>query len=174
MRVAAALVAVALAGCATAAAVPSPPAKGPARRVAQPPPSPRVAVEQPAGATPAPTPADPPVEAPSATAPGAPREPGEEGLASYYADSLAGHRTASGERYRPESATCAHRTHPFGTRLTVTAVGSGRSAECRVNDRGPWVAGRVLDVSKSVARELGMIGPGVLRVRMAVVEDAPE
>lgn len=96
--------------------------------------------------------------------------PAEEGIASYYADSLAGRRTASGERYRPDEATCAHRTHPFGTRLSITVVGSGRTAECRVNDRGPWVEGRIVDVSKKVARQLGMIGRGVLRVRVVVLE----
>lgn len=104
-------------------------------------------------------------------APASPEVPAEEGIASYYADSLAGRRTASGERYRPDEATCAHRTHRFGTRLLVTAVESGRSAECRVNDRGPWVEGRVLDVSKRVARQLGMIGPGLLRVRVVIVEE---
>ena len=101
-------------------------------------------------------------------------EPAEQGVASYYADSLAGHKTANGERYRPELATCAHRTHRFGTRLVVTAVGSGRTAECRVNDRGPWVKGRVLDVSKSVAKELGMIGPGVLEVRIEAAQGGAE
>lgn len=92
--------------------------------------------------------------------------PIEEGLASYYADSLAGNRTANGERYKPEAETCAHRTHPFGTRLEITAVASGKTARCRVNDRGPFVKGRVVDVSRRLARELGMIGPGILVVRV--------
>lgn len=155
------LVAVAAGGCATAS-VPTPaPVPAPVvRRRAPPPPI-----------APTPTPVEPaplPVE-PAPEAPTLPEAPAEEGVASYYADSLAGRRTASGERYRPDEATCAHRKHPFGTRLQVTAVGSGKSAECRVNDRGPFVEGRVLDVSKKVARQLGMIGPGVLRVRVVVV-----
>lgn len=98
----------------------------------------------------------------------------EQGVASYYADSLAGNRTANGERYRPELATCAHLTHRFGTKLVVTAVGSGRTATCRVNDRGPWVKGRVLDVSRSVAKTLGMIGPGVLEVKIEVAQGEAE
>jgi rare lipoprotein A len=75
----------------------------------------------------------------------------ESGLASYY-----GGRGHSGEM------TCAHRTRPFGSIVTVT--GAGRSIQCRVNDRGPFVRGRVIDVSMSAARALGMVGPGVIRV----------
>ncbi|HEY1100152.1 MAG TPA: septal ring lytic transglycosylase RlpA family protein, partial [Myxococcota bacterium] len=73
-----------------------------------------------------------------------------------------------GERYRKKLATCAHRTHPFGTILVVTAVDSGKTATCRVNDRGPWKQTRVLDVSRAVAKTLGMLGPGVLTVRVEV------
>lgn len=104
-------------------------------------------------------------------------EPGElvdapiqEGVASFYHDSLAGRRTASGARYDPNDATCAHRTLPFGTVLRVEDVDSGRSAVCVVNDRGPFVEGRVVDVSKSVARELGFQEKGLTRVRLHVVE----
>ena len=100
-----------------------------------------------------------------------PAAPAEVGLASYYADSLAGNRTANGERYRPGDKTCAHRTHKFGTRLVVTADDTGRSATCRVNDRGPFVQGRVVDVSRRVADELGMIQRGVIKVRVEVAAD---
>lgn len=93
-------------------------------------------------------------------------EPPEEGLASYYADSLAGNRTASGERYRPDDKTCAHRTHKFGTKLVVTNMDNGKSAVCRVNDRGPYVQGRVVDLSKRMATELGMLKRGVAKVRV--------
>src|SRR5688572_5771700 len=75
-----------------------------------------------------------------------------EGPASFYADMLAGNKTASGERYSPEARTCAHRKLPFGTKLRITAVGTGKTSSCRVNDRGPFVPGRVLDVSKRVAK----------------------
>jgi rare lipoprotein A len=81
----------------------------------------------------------------------------ETGEISFYADMLAGRKTASGEVYDPKQATCAHRTLPFGTVLRVT-VGRGkakRTATCRVNDRGPFAKGRVLDVSSSLARTLG-------------------
>ncbi len=115
----------------------------------------------------------PETPAPEAPAPAEPapveEQAGETGIASYYADSLAGRRTASGERYRPEIASCAHRTYPFGTMLRVTAVGSGKSAMCRVNDRGPFAKGRLLDVSRVVAKELGMLRAGVLEVRIVVV-----
>jgi rare lipoprotein A len=75
----------------------------------------------------------------------------ESGLASYY-----GGRGHSGEM------TCAHRTRPFGTMVTVSH--GGRSIRCRVNDRGPFIRGRVIDVSISAARALGMISAGVVRV----------
>jgi len=91
--------------------------------------------------------------------------PSEEGLASYYHDSLAGRSTANGEKYRPDAKTCAHRTLPFNTLVEVT-TDAGKMATCRINDRGPFVDGRVIDVSKRLARELDMLGPGVLKVRV--------
>jgi rare lipoprotein A len=94
-----------------------------------------------------------------------------QGMASFYADSLAGNRTASGEKYRPDSRTCAHRTLPFGTKLKLVAVKSGKTSSCRVNDRGPFVSGRILDVSKIVARELGMVDSGVAEVRIESAGD---
>lgn len=99
----------------------------------------------------------------------------QEGVISWYHDSLAGRRTASGERYDPRARTCAHRKHPFGTRLRVTLVDTGASVECRVNDRGPFVAGRVLDVSRVLAEELDLIERGVAPGRVVrLVEAAPE
>ncbi|MDP2345672.1 MAG: septal ring lytic transglycosylase RlpA family protein [Deltaproteobacteria bacterium] len=89
-----------------------------------------------------------------------------EGMASFYADSLAGRRTANGEKYDPEARTCAHRTLPFGTVVVVEVVGSGRAVTCRINDRGPFAGGRIIDVSKRVARELGIIEQGVAKVRL--------
>jgi len=90
----------------------------------------------------------------------------EEGIASYYARSLEGRRTASGEPYRGAAATCAHRTHAFGTRLRVTLLRTGQSVVCRVNDRGPFVEGRVVDLSSHLARELGIVEQGIARVRV--------
>lgn len=96
---------------------------------------------------------------------------GEVGLASYYASSLEGRRTASGEVYRGGEATCAHRRHRFGTRLQVTALSTGRSVVCKVNDRGPFVKGRVVDLSRSLAVKLGMLEQGVLKVRVEALRD---
>jgi rare lipoprotein A len=93
-----------------------------------------------------------------------------EGAASWYHDSLAGNATANGEKYDPEGATCAHRTLPFGTILVIEDVASGKKSHCRVNDRGPYVDGRLIDVSKRVARELGMLDRGVIRVRIRVAK----
>lgn len=105
-------------------------------------------------------------EEPAEEAPPEGEEPFEEGMASYYADMLSGNKTANGERYRPDKRTCAHRKHSFGTILEIQVVATGRTSTCRVNDRGPYAKSRVLDVSKKVARELGMLDPGVLRVRV--------
>lgn len=93
----------------------------------------------------------------------------EEGFASYYADRLHGRPTASGEPYDRNAATCAHRTHRFGTRLRVTNLATGRQVECRVNDRGPFVQGRVVDLSRALARELGLLEKGLARVRVQPV-----
>ncbi len=90
----------------------------------------------------------------------------EEGLASVYADRLHGRPTASGRPYDREALTCAHRSWPFGTRLRVTAVEGGRSVVVVVDDRGPHVAGRVVDLSAAAARALGMGGRGLVRVRV--------
>ncbi len=91
------------------------------------------------------------------------------GVASFYSDALAGRLTANGERYDPQKATCAHRTLPFGTWLKVTLVDSGVTAHCRVNDRGPFKRGRVVDVSRSVADALGLRERGLAPVRLTVV-----
>ena len=115
----------------------------------------------------------PPAELPApAPPPGAPAVTSpmvQEGLASFYARSLAGRPTASGERYDPAALTCAHRSLPFGTRLLVTELESGRSVVVTVNDRGPTVRGRVLDLSLAAARKLDMVRRGVVRVRLEVV-----
>ena len=90
----------------------------------------------------------------------------EEGNASWYGPGLYGRRTASGEMLRPGELTAAHRTLPFGTCLRVTNLGNGRVVEVRVNDRGPFVDDRILDLSEAAASALGMRGRGVARVRL--------
>ncbi len=93
--------------------------------------------------------------------------PGVEiGLASYYSRRHHGHRTASGARFDMNALTCAHRTAPFGTRLRVTELETGRSVVVTVTDRGPFKRGRVVDVSRAAARKLGMLERGVVRVRV--------
>ena len=89
------------------------------------------------------------------------------GLASFYTE---GTRTASGEKFDTHELTAAHPTLPFGTRLRVTNEATGRSVTVRVNDRGPYVPGRVVDVSYSAANALGMVGGGVAKVRLDVVQ----
>ncbi|CAL76008.1 conserved hypothetical protein; putative endoglucanase and lipoprotein domain [Bradyrhizobium sp. ORS 278] len=95
-----------------------------------------------------------------------PLQTASSGLASYYSE---GHKTASGERFDPSELTAAHRSLPFGTRLQVTNVRTGRSVVVRVNDRGPFVQGRVVDVSYSAAQALGMVNTGVAPVKVSVV-----
>ncbi|OZC04630.1 hypothetical protein BSZ36_06865 [Rubricoccus marinus] len=91
------------------------------------------------------------------------------GRASYYGQELAGNRTASGERFDPSELTAAHRTLPLGSRVRVTNERTGASVIVRVNDRGPFADDRVLDVSESAAREIGMIRRGTARVRMELL-----
>ncbi len=93
----------------------------------------------------------------------------ETGSASWYGTAHHGRRTASGEVYDMRDLTAAHRTLPLGTRLMVTNLNSGESVEVRVNDRGPFVDGRILDLSYGAARVLGAVGPGVIPVRLRVI-----
>ena len=91
------------------------------------------------------------------------------GGASYYAAKFNGRRTANGERYRPGRLTAAHRTLRFGTRVRVTNLRNGRSVVVRINDRGPFVRGRIIDLSRAAAQRIGMIRSGVARVRLEVL-----
>jgi rare lipoprotein A len=90
-----------------------------------------------------------------------------QGVASFYTE---GTQTASGEKFDTHDLTAAHPTLPFGTRLRVTNVASGKSVTVRVNDRGPYVPGRVVDVSYSAAETLGMVGSGTAKVKLEVVQ----
>jgi peptidoglycan lytic transglycosylase len=97
-------------------------------------------------------------------------EPGPlEGVASYYSDEYNGRPTSSGEIYDMHAMTAAHRTLPFGTRVLVHNLDNGKSVEVRINDRGPFKAGRIIDVSLEAAKRLGMIGPGTARVRLELL-----
>jgi rare lipoprotein A len=107
------------------------------------------------------------------TSPPGPSE-AEEGDASYYGPGLYGRHTASGEVLRPGTLTAAHRTLPFGTCVRVTVVESGRSVQVRINDRGPYAAGRILDVSETAAQALGMVGRGVVRVRLTLCQSVSQ
>ena len=91
------------------------------------------------------------------------------GFASWYGRRHQGRATASGEIFDINKLTAAHRTMPFGTRLRVTNVENGRSVVVRVNDRGPWVNDRVLDVSQAAAKSLGITGDGVTKVEIVVL-----
>jgi len=94
------------------------------------------------------------------------------GEASYYADSLAGKKTASGDKYDPKVKTCAHQTLPFGTRLRIEHQENKKTTECEVTDRGPYGDDRVLDLSRAAAQEIDMIKAGKADV-VATVLDGP-
>jgi len=91
------------------------------------------------------------------------------GMASWYGAEFQGSRTASGERFDQHALTAASRSFPIGTHVRVTNLANGRSVVVRVNDRGPFVHGRVLDVSHAAATALGMMGRGTARVRIESV-----
>jgi len=93
------------------------------------------------------------------------------GMASYYSNELAGNRTASGERFDPAQLTAAHRSLPFGSLVRVTNTSNGDSVVVRINDRGPFAHGRVIDVSTAAAREIGMHRSGTARVKLALLSD---
>ena len=89
------------------------------------------------------------------------------GVASYY---WQGRSTASGERFNPTGMTAAHRSLPFGTKVRVTNLHNGRSVVVRINDRGPFIRGRIIDVSRGAASELGFVKNGITKVKLAVVD----
>jgi rare lipoprotein A len=94
----------------------------------------------------------------------------ETGVASYYASKFEGRRTASGERYDAGEMTAAHPSLPFGTRVRVTNLENEKSVEVRINDRGPFRKGRVIDLSHRAAVKLGIVRRGLARVAVAVIE----
>ncbi len=99
----------------------------------------------------------------------------QEGLASWYGGKFQGRRTASGEIFDSNKLTAAHKTLPFGTQVKVINLANGKSTVVRINDRGPFVKGRIIDLSRAAAAEIGMTGKGVVLVRLEVIESsAPE
>ena len=98
----------------------------------------------------------------------------QAGLASWYGPGLYGRRTASGTVHTGAALTAAHRSLPFGTRVRVTNLRNGRAVVVVVDDRGPFVRGRVIDLSRAAARRLGMVRDGVVPVRLEVVGQAEE
>jgi rare lipoprotein A len=91
------------------------------------------------------------------------------GVASYYGPGFHGRRTANGERFDMHAMTAAHRTLPFGTLVKVTNLSNGKSTVVRVNDRGPYVGNRVIDLSVAAAKEIGSTGSGTARVNLEVL-----
>ena len=94
----------------------------------------------------------------------------QEGKASYYADSLNGKKTASGELYDKDALSAAHRSLPFGTRVKVTYLKTGQSVIVVINDRGPYVKDRIIDLSGAAAKNIGLLDVGHGRVRLEVIE----
>ena len=120
-------------------------------------------------APPRPTPTVPPLPAPPSS--------GDTGIStqqrgriSMYGNDFAGRKTASGESFDPTALTMAHRTLPFGTRVRVTNLENHRSVEVVVNDRGPFVSGRIADLSEAAARRIGMIADGVVEALVDVLQ----
>jgi rare lipoprotein A len=94
----------------------------------------------------------------------------QTGKASFYADKFEGAMTASGEKYRHSKATAAHKTLPFGTKVRVTNLDNNKTVEVTINDRGPYVDGRIIDLSRSAAEELGYINKGLADVKIEVID----
>ena len=94
----------------------------------------------------------------------------EEGIASWYGKKFHGRQTANGERYDMYGITAAHRTLPFGTVVLVRNMNNGKELKVRINDRGPFIKGRIIDLSYGAARKLDMIRDGIVPVRIRVVK----
>lgn len=90
----------------------------------------------------------------------------KKGYASFYADFYEGRKTANGEIFKHNKETAAHKSLPFGTKVEVTNLKNNKSVVVRINDRGPFIKGRIIDLTKTAARELDMIGDGVVKVKI--------
>jgi len=92
-----------------------------------------------------------------------------QGVASYYGGKFHGRKTASGERFNKWAMTAAHKTRPLGTKVRVTNLRNGESVEVKINDRGPYIKGRVIDLSRGAAEEIGMVHAGTAKVKVEVI-----
>ncbi len=90
----------------------------------------------------------------------------ETGMASYYAESYNGKKTANGEIYRSSQLTAAHKKLPFGTKVKVTNLANGKSVKVRINDRGPFITGRIIDLTRAAAKKIDMVTAGVVKVEI--------
>ncbi len=93
------------------------------------------------------------------------------GIASFYGAKFNGRRTASGEKFTNSTLTAAHKTLPFGSKVQVTNLRNGKSVVVRINDRGPFVKGRIIDLSKAAAKKIGLNGAGTSRVELFVLKN---
>jgi rare lipoprotein A len=92
------------------------------------------------------------------------RKGSETGMASFYADKYVGRKTSNGEKFKQNKLTAAHKTLPFGTKVKVTNLNNGQSVKVRINDRGPFIQGRIIDLSKKAANKIDMVNAGVTKV----------
>ncbi|CAD2225184.1 Rare lipoprotein A [Pseudoalteromonas sp. 3J6] len=99
------------------------------------------------------------------------RDVAEQGKASFYADKYHGRLTASGERFSQQAATAAHLKLPFGTRVNVTNIANNKSVVVRINDRGPYIRGRIIDLSKAMFKKIADPKVGVIDVSVTVIEN---
>jgi len=99
------------------------------------------------------------------------RDVAEQGKASFYADKYHGRTTASGERFSQQAATAAHLKLPFGTRVNVTNIANNKSVVVRINDRGPYIRGRIIDLSKAMFKKIADSSAGVIDVSVTVIDN---
>lgn len=99
------------------------------------------------------------------------RDVAEQGKASFYADKYHGRTTASGERFSQQAATAAHLKLPFGTRVNVTNIANNKSVVVRINDRGPYIRGRIIDLSKAMFKKIADPKVGVIDVSVTVIDN---
>ncbi len=90
----------------------------------------------------------------------------QKGYASYYSDYYEGRKTANGEIFQHNKITAAHKTLPFGTKVLVTNLSNNKTVLVRINDRGPYIRKRIIDLTKTAAREIDLIGPGITKVKI--------